>query len=329
MAVKLPISVDDKNRLVLSRSAAESLARGRLKLGSSLRVSDLPDGTILPERLAIDGRWKLNEKHDLEFGVSASSVWFPGMTILFKTGVVKATGDRVVFSARFTDYGSFVMSSALSLSGRWRADKNNRLNFEVTRYGGKTDRLVFEGAWEIGKKNEIFYRYSGSKLKTKEKKEFSFGLKGTWDLGPRRIAYKVEGSGYSVLAFQAALETPGIRAKDGEIRYSVGVKFTLGGLERQVFRSAAIFGTWKLGRDLKLAFEAETTVRSKNVITFSAEKPVLKNGNLLVGLKCTDGKKLGAEVKFAKPVYRDIELFMGGSFSRDEYRVIGGVRGRF
>jgi hypothetical protein len=329
MAVTLPISLDDEKRLVLSRSAAENLARGRLKLGSSVRVKDRPDGGILPERIALDGTWKLNEAHDLEFLVSASSVWFPGMTILFKTGVTKATGDRIVFSARLTDYGSFVMSSVLTFSGRWQADKNNRLNFTVTRYAGKTDRLVFQGAWEIGKNNELFYKYSARSLKTREKKEFSFGLKGKWDLGPRKIAYKIEGSGDSVISFSAALETPGIRAKDGQIRYSVGVRFTSDGREREVIQKAAIFGTWKLGRDLSLGFEAQTTAKGKNVLTFTAEKPVLKGGNLFVGLKCSDGKKLGAEVKFAKPIGKDMEMFVGGAMSPREYRVIGGVRGRF
>jgi hypothetical protein len=329
MAINIPISLDDEKRLVLSRSAAEKIARGRLKLGSRVKVSDLPDGTSLPERLALDGSWKLNERHDLEFAVSASSVWFPGMTILFKTGVVRAGGDKIVFSARLTDYGSFVMSSALSFSGRWQADKNNRLNFSVTRYAGKTDRLVFQGAWEIAGNNELFYTYSKRKLKTKEKQEFSFGLKGAWDLGPRRIAYKLEGSGDAALSFSAALETPSIRAKDGRIRYSVGVRFTSGGREREVIKKAAIFGTWKLGRDLSLGFEAETTAKGKNVITFSAEKPVLKGGNLLVGLKTQDGRKFGAQLKFSKTLSPDAEIFASLSADPGNKSVMAGFRRRF
>ncbi|MDD4013487.1 MAG: hypothetical protein PHW14_04800, partial [Candidatus Omnitrophica bacterium] len=331
-----PFTLDEKNRLILTRQAAEKIALGPLKIGSNVRVSEYPDGEEFPERVALDGKWKLNEKHDLEFGISASSVWFPGMTILFKTGVVNASSEKIVFSARLTDPGAGDISSALAFSGRWRADKNNRLNFDITRYAGKTDRLVFQGAWEIGANNELFYKYSASRLKTKEKMDFSFGLKGKWEIGEgcqalsaKRIAYRIEGSSDSVLLFSAALETPSIRAKAGEIRYSVGVRFTSGGKEREILRSAAVFGSWKLGRDLKLAFDAETTAKGRNVITFTAEKPVLKNGKLIAGLKFPGTYKPAAQIEFAKPLARDVELFFGGSIGQDGYRAVGGVRGKF
>ena len=329
MAVKIPISLDERKRLVLSRTAVEKISRGRLKLDSSVKSAVYPDGAGLPERIALDGTWKLNERHDLEFGVSASSVWFPGMTISFKTGIISAKSDKIVFSARVTDSGGGVMATVLVFSGRWQADKNNRLTFGVTRYGGKTDRLVFQGAWQVGKNNELFYTYSAKKLKTKEKKDLSFGLKGSWALGPRKIAYKLEGSSDSVLSFSAALETPSIRARDGEIRYSVGVRFTTGGREREFIRSVAIHGKWKLGRDLSLGFEVTRTSGRKNIIVFNAEKPVFGAGMVSLGLKAEDGKKFGTEIKFVRPFGKDIELFLAGSRTLRESKVIGGVSGKF
>ncbi len=329
MTVTIPISLDERKRLVLTRTVAQEMSRGEFKLDSSLKSSSYADGTELPERIALDGKWKLNEFHDLEFGVSASSVWFPGMTISFKTGIISAKSDKIVFSARMTDYGGGVMATALAFSGRWQADKNNRLTFGVTRSGGKTDRLVFEGSWQAGKNNELFYEYSTRELKTKEKKDFSFGLKGAWDLGPRKITYKVEGSNDSVLSFAAALETPSIRAKDGEIRYVVGVKYTCGGKKQEVMRSVAIHGSWKFGKDLKLGFEVARTAGKKNVVTFLAEKPVFGNGTVSLGLKTENGKNFGAELKFSNKLKDDAEIFAVLAAKGGEKSVMVGVRKKF
>lgn len=323
------ITLDDKNRLVLTRSAAQRLSRGPLRLSSSARTARYADGMELPERIALDGTWKLNDKHDLEFGIHASSVWFPGTTITFKTGLISAKANELVFSARISDGAGGVMGCAFAFSGKWQADKNNRLTFVMTRYTGKTNRLVFQGAWQVGRRNELFYTYSTEKLKKKEKDEFSFGLKGHWALGTRHLVYKVEGSNDSVLSFSAALQTPGIVAKAGEIRYSVGIRFTSGGKEKKLLRSVAIYGTWKLGRDLALGFEAESTVREKNVISFTAEKLIFDNGKLTVGLKTEDGRKFGGEVTFTKALARDVELFASLASLAGETRAIGGVRGSF
>ena len=329
MAVKIPIALDKRKRLVLSRAAAEKISRGQLKLDSAVRVTSYADGPELPERMALDGTWKLNERHDLEFGVSASSVWFPGMTISFKTGIISAKSDKIVFSARVTDSGGGVMATVLSFSGRWQADKKNRITFGITRYKGKTDRLVFQGAWKVGKNNELSYTYSTRKLKTKEKNDFSFGLKGFWALESKRIAYKVEGSSDSVLSFSAALETSSIRAKDGEIRYSVGVRFTSGGRERELVRSIAIHGTWKLGRDLKLGFEVARRIGRKNTVSFTVEKPVFGRGTVSVGLKTADGKKFGAEIKFFKALAPDAEIYASLAAGHGVNSVMAGFRGRF
>ncbi len=338
------ISLDDKNRLVLSKSAAERLSRGPLKLFSSARTAQYTDGTELPERMALDGTWKLNEKHDLEFGIHASSVWFPGMTLTFKTGLISAKANELVFSARISDGEGGVMGSALAFSGKWQADKNNRITFRITRYTGKSNRLVFQGAWQVGRRNELFYTYSTEKLKKKEKEEFSFGLKGSWALGARRLVYVLGSSttddrrlntddislrSSSVLSFSAALQTPSIVAKAGEIRYSVGIRFTSGGKEKKLLRSVAIYGTWKLGRDLALGFEAESTVREKNVISFTAEKLIFDNGKLTVGLKTEDGRKFGGEVTFTKALARDVELFASLESLAGDTRAIGGIRGKF
>lgn len=325
----LPITLDDRNRLVLSRSAIERLSKGPLKISSSSRSAAYFDGTELPERVSLDGTWRLTSKHDLEFSIHATSVWFPGMTLTFKTGLVSAGGNELVLSARINDGQGGILGCAFAFSGKWQADKNNRLTFSVTRYEGRSDRLVFEGAWEVGKKNELFYTYEREALKRKDKEIFSFGLKGRWDLGPKRIAYLVEGSGDSVLTFSAALETPGITAKDGEIRYQVGIRFSADGEEKKVLKSVAIYGAWKLGRDLKVGFEAESTAKGKNVLTFTAEKLIFERGALTLGLKTEDGRKFGAEVTFTEAIAKDVELFASLLCSSTERSIFGGVRGKF
>jgi hypothetical protein len=327
MAITIPISLDKKKRLVLSKVAAERISKGKLKIGSSVRVKRYPDGSEFPERIALEGKWKLNEKHDLEFRVSASSVWFPGMTIAFKTGVISAKSNKIVFSARLTDPSEGIMTLVLAFSGRWQVDKNNRLTFSVARYSGKTDRLVFQAAWQVNKNNELFYKYSTRQLKTKEKKDFSFRLKGSWSLGPKRITYNLKGSSNSVLSFSAALGTPSIRAKDGEIRYTVGVRITSGGVQKEIIRSIAIYGTWKLGRDLKLGFEVAQSVRKKNIIKFTAAKPVFEGSMMSVALKTEDGKNFGSKIKFTQKFSEDMDLFLEGSRDSVEKKVLIGIRG--
>ena len=329
MAITIPISLDKKKRLVLSKVATERISQGKMKLGSSVKVKQCSDGNEFPDRIALDGKWKLNEKHDLEFGVSASSVWFPGMTIVFKTGIVSAKSNKIVFSARLTDPVEGIMALVLDFSGKWQVDKNNRLTFSVTRYSGKTDRLVFQSAWQVNKNNELFYKYSTRQLKTKEKKDFSFGLKGSWSLGPKRITYNLKGSSNSVLSFSADLGTPSIRAKDGEIRYTVGVRITSGGVQKEIIRSIAIYGTWKLGRDLKLGFEVAQSVGKKYIIKFTGEKPVFEDCMLSVALKTEDGKKFGAKIKFTQKFIKDMDLFLEGSSDIVEKKVLVGVRGKF
>lgn len=329
MATIPPISLDDKNRLVLSRSAVERLSRGPLKIISSGRVSGYADGTLFPDKVALDGTWRLSETHDLEFSVRAYSDWLPGTTLTFKTGIISAKGNELVFSARISDGEGGALGCAFAFGGKWQADKNNRLTFEITRYTGRVNKLVFQGAWRIGEDNEIFYSYSNQALKTKDKEEFSFGLKGSWALGARRIAYRVEGSSDSVLTFSAALETPSIIAKDGEIRYAVGVRFTMAGKEKLVLSSVAIFGTWKLGKDLSVGFEVKNTAAGRNILTFSAEKAVFKGGTLTLDLKTEDGKKFGAGVKFTKTFAKDIQMFVEYSRSGGDDRILGGITGKF
>lgn len=354
------ISLDDENRLVLSRSAIERLIipqtiphRTTPRRSAPLRCGVVrcgivqvayPDGTVIPDKVTLDGTWRLNERHDLEFSVRAYSNWLPKTTLTFKTGIISAKANELVFSARISDGKSGIFGCALAFSGKWQADKNNRLTFAITKYSGGSDRLVFQGAWQIGKKNELFYSYETEKLKRTGKEEFSFGLKGRWSLSSKRIVYKLESSTTnnqqlttnnqlsgptSVLSFSAALETPSIAAKDGEIRYTVDVRFTSGGKEKKLIRSVAIYGTWKLGRDLCVGFEAETTVRGKNLITFSAEKAVFKGGALKLALKTEDGKKFGAEVEFTKKFAEDAEIFASLSRFAGETRVFGGVRIKF
>jgi hypothetical protein len=349
----MPITLDDENRLVLSRSAVERLSlpspgrknslagdgsgktRGNGKV--TAKLTEYSDGTVIPDKVILDGKWRLNENHDLEFSVRGYSNWLPKTTLTFKTGIISAKANELVFSARISDGKSGIFGCALAFSGKWQADKNNRLTFEITKYSGRSDRLVFQGAWQIGKKNELFYSYETEKLKRTGKEEFSFGLKGRWALSSKRIVYKLGSSTTnnqlsgptSVLSFSAALETPSIAAKEGEIRYTVGVRFTSGGKEKKLIRSIAIYGTWKLGKDLSVGFEAETTVRGKNLITFSAEKAVFKGGTLKLALKTEDGKKFGAEVEFAKSFTEDAELFALLSRFAGETRVFGGVRVKF
>ncbi len=270
----------------------------------------------------IDGVWKLTPRHELRYlrrGREEEVVLTGDLVAAEETGLVIRVEER------FED-GGFA-SRTLTLRGRWEADAMNRLNFLVERRSRRRDRLTFSGGWEIGGNNELLYRFEQIHLKTKERRTHTLTFRGAWDLdGERRLMYWLDRDSDSGFRFRGSFQTPAVLAKEGAIRYQVGVEVQ----GRRRPQTITLFGKWKLSRKLSLDFEipyADETIRP---ITFGATYSVNPQNAIEARLTTPGGKPLGLEVIFSREFLKDSgEAFVRLRRSLEESAVEGGVRFRW
>ncbi len=247
-----------------------------------------------------------------------------GKTIIFRGDIKKVTGSQLIFAVRESDTISGLRTRAIELNGRWQADKNNRITFSAKKSSGRNDILRFQGAWSVGKRNELVYRYIKTSLKKGDKLEKLVIFKGHWDLSSRRLTYRVEGSSKSYFEFSASIGTKSLRASSGVIKYRVGIKYKEAKTFRQARRTISIYGAWKFGKDLSVRFEAISRGGKYLALSFTAEKPVGRGSTVRVALKSKDGKSLGADVTFTREFTGNADVFLTLARRPNERRVMGG-----
>jgi hypothetical protein len=213
------------------------------------------------------------------------------------------------------------------LSGRWQADAANRLTFLVEKADGTEDRLTFQGGWEIGRRHELLYRYRRRVSEHRLGREHTLALDGWWDIAAAtRLAYRLSGSDQSRLEFQAALQSSSLLAREGRLAYQVGIRLSTGRIER---RRVALFGTWKLHRDLSVSFEVPYAGGRVHALRFEGEAAVGPRNRLTVALRTVEQEPLGLAVTFTRDVVKDTSLFLRLRRDAEERSAIGGVHVRF
>ncbi len=243
------------------------------------------------------GKWRLNSDHDLELTVTDAKK--PGEeTLTLKGEIVDAGADELLFVLTSgKKYGVEVRELA-KLSGKWQADESNRLSFLVSKESGEDDVLVFAGAWEVGKDNEIIYRYKKTKLKRKTKQERALIFKGFWRITEKeRLAYLLDTSGESGFLFKAQLESPSIVGKKGALQYKVGIGISQS--KRPVERVIKFLGTVKYN--------------------------LTKKDQLVLELIGSRGRELGATIELNKKILGG-EAFMRFKKLAGESKVETGIK---
>lgn len=284
---------------------------------------------VVSRRLVLNGKWSLTADNDLEYRISASRKGEYGESILFKGVIREVAGSYLSFSVKQVEGSKGSVSSNIKLTGRWQADRNNRITFLVFRGKSSYDSIKFQGAWEVDKKNSLIYRYSKKDLKTGTRNLQTLIFKGFWELGKNRLIYRVEGRSDSSFSFKAALQTRSIRARSGAIKYQVGIIYSQSGIRKTRRQTITIFGVWKLGRDLSLEFAVKYYGRDLHSISFGISKLVWKDGKLKLSLKSIRGRDLGLELECTKQFSNDSELFLALAHSARESKVVGGLQVRF
>lgn len=200
---------------------------------------------------------RLSADHSLEVTVTESSS-ADAETLTLKGDMAGVSSDELTCVVTSKKERDVEVASILKLKGRWQADGNNRLSFAVSKEGGRRDILVLDGVWEIGKDNELLYRYKKTGLVTKTKEERILVFRGAWRLTDRdKIAYLLDTSGKSGFLFKAQLENTGIAGRFGVLRYRLGIGVSE--RKRPVEKVIKFFGTLHLDLTKRDSLEFEFT----------------------------------------------------------------------
>lgn len=251
----------------------------------------------------LKGEWALGPNHELLYREREKK-----KEVRLKGQLVAAEPRELIFSATQKEEKGRLVTNLFKLTGSWRLDPQNRIFFEVEKESGKKDKLVFSGTWELGPHYEIIYSYETTRLKRRRKVTETLLFKGTWDLTEtNRLAFQIGGDTDQTLRFRGAFQTKSILAKEGEIRYQIGVEVE--GKRRK--KTLTFFGKWKISKDLELSFEMEYERGEKRTLHFGGVYHFNEKTSLKVELKTRDRKPLGAEVIFTRDFFgKDGQFFL-------------------
>ncbi len=282
-----------------------------------MKISRLND--LIEEGKTTKGKWELTPNHELQYKSKDQNEEYKltGTLIAVEPGAL-------VFSVTERQTDQKIVTSIHKLGGSWKLNPKNQITFEVEKEQGRNDVLTFKGTWKVNDNHEIVYTYEKTQLKRKTKESQELVFKGYWDITDKnRLTYLLGGDSSSAFRFRGAFQTQSILAKKGEIRYQVGVEV----VGKHKIQTIALFGKWKLSRDLSLDFEIEYANGRKKTITFGGDYAFNDTTQISVNLKSRAGQPLGIELIFTKDIFgKDGQAFVRLQKSLEESRVEAGVR---
>ncbi|MFH1857760.1 MAG: hypothetical protein ABH845_02505 [Candidatus Omnitrophota bacterium] len=245
------------------------------------------------------GTWSLTPNHDLRLTLQRRKAKPFSETFTFTGTLLSAGPYELVFAARTQKGEGLEEVRLLRLKGIWRANDRNQLVFCVEK--GTRGELTLEGAWELGKRHQILYRYQKENPDTGAKTEELLSFRGVWEIREKDyLTYRLDLSGNSRFDFRACLQSPSLVGKKGEIRYQLGIQ--LGGKDR-VVRELVLFGKWKFSREASLSFEVEYEEGKRHAIQFKHVFRVNEQDEIVFALKNRKASPLGIEVSFTRSFF--------------------------
>lgn len=237
---KIRYEVDPHNRLTKTGPEKfRTILDGEFKVGDNNELSyhvKKSDGLDVPQQIKFSGDWSLDEGRKLVLTLDKWNNQVEGNKLVLKSELLDAGGNELVFSIEARDTAAKTRISILKFSGAWQADKHNRLVFNVAKEDGAAGKLTLQGKWEINKQNEVIYTYAKNILT----------FRGYWDITTKdRLLYVLNKGLGSRFDFKVSLE----KAVKDSLRYGVSIGY---GAKK---RSIALFGNWKIDKDLGLSFE--------------------------------------------------------------------------
>ena len=264
---------------------------------------------LIRKRETIDGFWHLGNNHELEYKRRG-----PNEEVVLSGPLIAAESDALVFRVVEKSDAGVTTSRLFQLKGRWEADGRNRLTFLASRGSGRVDRLTFEAGWELDENQQILCRWQ----------EGALTFQGQWQIDRRRqLVYLLDLEQNSGFRFRGAFQSPSVQAKQGEIRYQLGVEVE----GKRRVQIVTLFGKWKVSRDLALEFEIVPPAGRKYSLSFGASYAVTSSGSISAHLTVREGDPIGLEVLFTQDFLKgDGEGFLRLRKSLEETAVEAGLR---
>jgi len=255
----------------------------------------------LPSKIACIGRWELGREHDLVFILRKSKRHKTSQRVYFKGQIKDVSSNALSFAVTSKQEFQRSAISLLKLSGRWQADRYNRLNFLIKRTIDTYDTLTFRGQWQI-KNNTLTYDYAKTDLKSGKKFQRELSFKGFWQITRRnRISYVLDVQNGSEFDFKVQAGSASLKGKKGVIKYRLilGVK---GKSEEE--KDITLGGKWKFGRKGTISFEVDSGPGKAKTIDFTCSYYLDNRKKITVLLRNRKGQSLGLritlETKFLK-----------------------------
>ena len=279
-----------------------------------------------PHRIALDGTWQLSADHVLALSVHQADAR-RRQTVYLKGAIVNAESNALVFALRHAEDEDLNAAQRITLSGRWEADRRNRLNFLVEKAEGSEDRLTLQGGWELGKDHELLYRYRERSRTRPRAAEHTVIFDGRWDITERdRLVYRLSGSSDSVFEFKASLQSPSLQARAGRLVYQLGIGISRG---RSATKRVVLFGTWKLNEDKSVSFEIPYAGGRREGIRFNAAYAFTEKNEVAIELLDRQRAPLGIAVTFSRRMFDDAKWFLRLRKEGKDAEVLTGVQIRF
>lgn len=334
----LRYAVDEADRLVTTAPARSALSgpvrilEGAWSLDRANRLAFhavLPPATAsppAPHTVHFEGTWTLTKDHSLALTLHEAEQPLR-QTIFFKGALLQAEAHALIVTLRRGEStAGRPAAQQIALSGRWRADDRNRLTFLVEKGNGAEDRLTFQGAWELGERHELRYRYRVLSRRQGRREEHVMVFAGAWQVaGANRLVYRLSGSSTSAFEFTASLQSASLLAREGRLAYHVGITLSRGVLRRRV----TLFGAWKLSRTLAVSFEVPYADGRVEAIRFEGSVVLSKRDRVAVALSSRTGARVGLTVIFTRELFPDASLFLRLQQAGEERAVIAGVQVKF
>jgi len=261
-----------------------------------LRISTLNE--LILDSVTLEGRWCLDENQELTYRARNKGGY--DEEVRFRGTLVAVEAGSLVVSLSGKKEGGDLTAGLVTLAGSWLVDSQNRIVFDVARAFGRADRLTLGGSWQLGDHHEIIYDYRRADLDASSSGTHTLVFRGVWDVSENTcLTYYVGGDSRSALKFRGAFQTKSILAKEGALRYQIGIGLD-SGLRRQTI---TLFGKWKVSRDFELSFELTDAMGERRAIAFGGTYHPMKGTGISAVLKTRCGEPLGVELVLTREIF--------------------------
>ena len=300
-------TIDKSNRLIIKHKRRDLVTPGRFQIDKNNQLLlwlNQPAAWRrlygLPDKVAFQGNWRLNQDYDLELYRYQTDSRYQADSLVFKGNITSVDKNSLVFKIKTPDKRNQI--EYLKLAGLWRADEFNQLSFIVKKKAAP-DILVLKGAWRVNQNQQVSYTCEKVRLKRKTRISNNLTFEGFWQINSsNRLTYILSGARESRFDFRAHIQSPNLYPKQGVIKCRLG----MGVRQSKEFqrREISLYGTWKFSRKLGLIFQMEYARGKVQGIEFTADICLSKKDKITFALKNKSGEPLGINITFTHKFLR-------------------------